>query len=68
VSKRRGILYGMPVILTDDGGCTPANWFAGIVVDVMVTLFGFNGAVLEYEDGNYWGALWSWMTGRGIEE
>lgn len=68
MNQRRGILYGMPVILNDDGGCTPANWFSGIVVDLMVALFGFNGAVLEYEPGEYWSALWSWVTGEDVEE
>lgn len=62
--ERRGILYGIPVRLTDDGGCTPTNWFTGVMLDTMVMLFGFNGAVLEYESGEYWPALWEWMTGE----
>lgn len=59
---RRGILYGMPVIIEADS-VTPANWLSGIVLDFMCTVFGFNGWILEYEEGEYWGALWQWLKG-----
>lgn len=59
---KRGILYGLPVILEGDG-CTPANWFAGLLLDFLCDTLGFNGMVLEYEPGGYWPTLWFWLTG-----
>jgi len=63
MEQRRGILYGLPVILLDDGGCTPTGPVSGVLLDFMCSTFGFNGAVLEYEDGDgYWKTLWHWLT------
>lgn len=63
--SKRGILYGFPVLIDEQtDSVTPANWFAGIALDFMCSALGFNGAILEYEEGDYWGALWSWLTGE----
>jgi hypothetical protein len=62
MSERRGILYGMPVRITDDS-CEPANWLAGLVLTAAIALLGFNGNVLEYEPGGYLRALWAWCRG-----
>ncbi len=60
--RTRGILYGLPVIVTDDS-VTPANWFAGVVLNVMCTVLGYNGWIVEYDEGEYWSALWLWLKG-----
>lgn len=59
---RRGILFGFPVIIREDDSCEPANAFAGYCIDFMVTVGGFNGAVMEYWGCSYWRALWRWLT------
>ncbi len=62
-AEQRAILYGLPVVLNDDDGCTPANWFSGICLDFMVTCFGFNGWIKPYAEGEgYWRTLWRWVT------
>ena len=61
--EKRGILFGLPVRLLPDGGCEPINLYVGLILDLMVTTFGFNGAILEYERGEYWSALWQWLRG-----
>lgn len=60
----RGILYGMPVRQHEDGGCTPLGPITGLFLDFACATFGFNGHVYEYEIGDYWGALWCWLTDK----
>ena len=55
------ILFGLPVRLLPDGGCEPAGFVSGVLLDVMLWLFGFDGRVEPYE-GSYWPALWTWLT------
>lgn len=58
----KGILLGMPVHLTEDGGCQGANLVADVLLTyLLIPLCGFNGAVMRYE-GSYWPALWLWLT------
>lgn len=57
----KALLYGLPVLITEDGGCSPANAVSGLFLDVMCSLFGFNGWVMPYE-GAYLPALWRWLT------
>lgn len=60
--EQRAILYGLPVIVDGDA-CTPANWLSGILLDFMVTCFGFNGWIKPYAEGEgYWRTLWRWVT------
>jgi len=55
----KGIVAGLPV-LYDHDTVTPANWVSGIMLDLYVTLFGWNGWVMPYE-GSYLRALWDWI-------
>lgn len=60
-TNQYAILFGLPVRLLPDGGCAPANFVAGLLLDPMLWLFGFPGWVMAYE-GSYWPALWTWLT------
>ncbi len=59
-----GIVYGMPVHITD-GGCEGANLFAGLVLDVLIGIFGFTGDVFVYDpkECDYFHALFDLMMG-----
>lgn len=58
----KALLYGLPVKFTDDG-CEPSNWFVGLLLEIPIALFGFNGMIFPYE-GSYWRALWDYLTGK----
>jgi len=59
-SYKRGIHLGMPVHCYENGNMVAANWFADVVLTLLLPIVGFNGAVLIY-DGGYWPALWFWL-------
>ena len=58
--RPKAILLGFPVVLTDGGGCTPAGPISGFFLDLLLPVFGFDGAVMPY-DGSYLAALWHWL-------
>lgn len=55
----KGLLYGLPVRVYEER-CEPDGWLAGWLLDFLVTVFGFNGALMLYDCG-YWEALWFWL-------
>jgi hypothetical protein len=58
----KALLFGLPVIVEGDG-CRPANWLSGLLLEIPIGIFGFNGAVFPYE-GSYWKALWDYLVGN----
>lgn len=57
---QRAIVAGLPVLVSPEDQCTPANWFAGLLLDFFVETFGWNGAIYVYH-GSYWKALYCWL-------
>ncbi len=57
---QKALLYGLPVVIEGDG-CSAANAVSGILLNLLCSLFGFNGWLMPYE-GAYLPALWKWLT------
>lgn len=66
----RGIMCGLPVVLVEFEGkdvVSATNPITGFILDLFVDMFGFDGEILWYDEGEYWRALWCWLTGKDDE-
>lgn len=63
---QKGILYGLPVRVYHDR-VEPTGHVTSFLLDILISMFGFNGAVLVYED-SYWSALWYWLWAKDLSE